>query len=315
LIEDKKAVNVTVISNIPNIIKLISELYPSSQTLLVENNSLKPYDLHKQKLLYRNKFNSIEGCNVYFFFVAYGIIESYAIKILSRKNKIFYKKSVDTSHFKKTNSIKSKLWKLYLGFMLGIQFNPRLIDDNLVFAVSDEFLSQLNVQDIVLLDNIEHVKKRIIDQYHLSNKRVLFTVGGVVEDNLVKKEEYVHKNDILIRYLSDKYGRDQIALKMHPRYTHLFSDEVKFNTIPNYIPGNLIIDNFEIIIGYSSAILFEAANLGKKVYSTLKYFEPNNYKTQNQYVEYLSSNLEKKSTIKFFKELDIFESNHDVFVC
>jgi len=268
-----------------------------------------------QKLFYRKKLNSIEGCNVYFFSVAYGIIESYAIKILSRKNKIFYKKSVDTSHFKKTNSIKSKLWKLYLGFMLGIQFNPRLIDDNLVFAVSDEFLSQLNVQDIVLLDNIEHVKKRIIDQYHLSNKRVLFTVGGVVEDNLVKKEEYVHKNDILIRYLSDKYGRDQIALKMHPRYTHLFSDEVKFNTIPNYIPGNLIIDNFEIIIGYSSAILFEAANLGKKVYSTLKYFEPNNYKTQNQYVEYLSSNLEKKSTIKFFKELDIFESNHDVFVC
>ena len=91
MIEDKKATNVTVISNIPNIIKLISELYPSSQTLLVENNSLKPYDLHKQKLLYRNKFNSIEGCNVYFFFVAYGIIESYAINMLSKKIKYFIK--------------------------------------------------------------------------------------------------------------------------------------------------------------------------------------------------------------------------------
>ena len=52
LIEDKKAVNVTVISNVPNIIRLISELFPSIQTLLVESKSLNPFDLFKQKLFY-----------------------------------------------------------------------------------------------------------------------------------------------------------------------------------------------------------------------------------------------------------------------
>jgi len=303
LIEDKKAVNVTVISNIPNIIKLISELYPSSQTLLVENNSLKPYDLHKQKLLYRNKFNSIEGCNVYFFFVAYGIIESYAINMLSKKNKIFYKKSVDVSHFMGINNLKANIWVKYLKLMLDVPLIPKSVDGKLLFALSDEFLTMLNVRDIELPNNIGIIKKRIADKFKLKNKRVLLAVGGIVDDGIVDKNEYIKKNDPLIRHLIKIFGAGQITLKMHPRYENLYSEEQKLDTIPSCLPGNLIFDQFDIIIGYCSAILFEAANKGKKVYSTLKYFNPLTVKTQNQYIEYLTSNLTATSEINYLVHL------------
>ena len=90
---------------------------------------------------------------------------------------------------------------------------------------------------------------------------------------------------------------------MHPRYENLYSEEQKLDTIPSCLPGNLIFDQFDIIIGYCSAILFEAANKGKKVYSTLKYFNPLTVKTQNQYIEYLTSNLTATSEINYLVHL------------
>ena len=109
LIEYHGSENVSVISNISNIIQLIEEIYPEADVLTVKHKSLRPYDLYKQKLFYRDKLNSIKNSNIYFFFVAYGILESYAIKILSNKNNIFYKRLVDTPNFKLPNSIKAKL--------------------------------------------------------------------------------------------------------------------------------------------------------------------------------------------------------------
>lgn len=299
LIEENNSENVMVISNVTNIIKLISELYPLVNTLFVESNGLMPYALYKQKLFYKNKLKEIKDGNIYFFFVAYGIMESFAIRRLSKKNNIFYKKSVDISHFNISNSIKSKLWKYYLESTLGVEFNTRLVNGKLVFAVSDNFLTQLNVKAIEIPDNIENVEKRIVDQYSLSNKKILFCVGGIVEDGLVGIKEYMQKNDALIKDLYKKYGQNQIVLKMHPRFNKLHSKEKTLYSIPNYIPGNMIIDHFDIIIGYCSAILFEAANKGKKVYSTLKYFRPFDRETQNQYINYLTTNLNPKREINY----------------
>jgi len=307
LIEENNSENVMVISNISNIIKLISELYPLVNTLFVEYKDLMPHNLYKQKLFYKNKLKKIKDGNIYFFFVAYGIMESFAIKRLSKKNNIFYKKSVDISHFNISNSIKSKLWKYYLKSTIGVQFNTRLIDGKLVFAVSENFLTQLNVKPIEIPDNIVNIKNRIVDKFNLSNKKILLCVGGIVEDGLVEKKEYIQKNDLLIKDLYKKYGNNQIALKMHPLFNNLYSDEKKIDRIPSYIPGNLIIGHFDIIIGYSSAILFEAANIGKKVYSTLKYFKPQNKYTQKQYIEYLFLNLVVPSNINYFQNLNEFD--------
>jgi len=309
LIEHHSAENVKVISNIPNVIKLICELYPSGNTLLVESTSLKPFDIYNQKLFYRNKLNSIKNSNIYFFFVAYGILESYAIKMLSKQNKIFYKKSVDVSHFEDCSNIKANIWFKYLKLMLGVPFNPKSVDGKRIFAVSNEFLTMLNFKEFELPDNIGIIKKRIADKFQLKNKKILLAVGGIVEDDLVDEKEYIQKNDNLIKALSSYYGYNQITLKMHPRYKNLYSEEKKLDTIPSHLPGNLIIDQFDIIIGYCSAILFEAANKGKKVYSTLKYFNPLTVKTQYQYIEYLTSNLIVKSKIIFFQKLDDIEKD------
>lgn len=274
LIEKYGAGNVLVISHITNITKFIRELYPEVNVSLMKSGGLRPVSVYQQKYFYKKMLKLITNKNVYFFFVAYGVMESYAIRILSRNNKIFYKKSVDIEHLKQAMSLKSLVWTYYLKLFLGVKFNPKLIDGNLVFTISDKFLSHIGAKDFEIPINIETVKNRIAEKYNLTNKKVLFCVGGIIKDDLIEEYEYVKKNDDLIEVLCQHYEAGEISLKMHPRFNRLYSKEKTLDPIPNHVPGNLIIEYYDIVIGYSSAILFEAANMGKKVLSTLKYFTP-----------------------------------------
>ena len=52
----------------------------------MQSESLLPIDIYKQKLFYKQTFGTITDSNIYFFFAAYGLLESYAISLLSKKN-------------------------------------------------------------------------------------------------------------------------------------------------------------------------------------------------------------------------------------
>ena len=222
----------------------------------------------------------------------------------------FYKKSVDTEHFNQARSVKALLWEYYLQFALGVKFNPKLKEGKLIFAVSDGFLAYIGAKDIAIPDNLGIVKTRIAEKYNMTNKKILFCVGGIIEDNLINQDEYIEKNNGLIEALCKYFRKDEISLKLHPRFTSLYSKEKTLDFIQNHVPGNLIIDHFDIVIGYSSAILFEAANMGKMVLSTLKYFTPLNEQTQNQYIDYLQSNLIGENKIHYFSKLKELEYSY-----
>lgn len=303
LIEKYGARNVLVISNIPNITKFISELYLEVTVILTKSSGLMPISLYQQKKFYKKMLKSIINKNIYFFFVAYGVMESYAIRILCRNNKIFYKRSVEINHLKSARSLKSLLFGYYLKFRLGVKFDRKIIDRNIIFTVSDDFIAHIGAKELVIPDNLSTVKNRIAEKYNLTNKKVLFCIGGIIESNFIDQDEYAKKNDALIEALCQNYGDNGISLKMHPRFNRLYSKEKSLEPIPNYIPGNLIIDYYDIVIGYSSAILFEAANAGKTVVSTLRYFTPLSENTQNKYIDYLQSNLIGENKIHYFSNI------------
>lgn len=84
--------------------------------------------------------------------------------------------------------------------------------------------------------------------------------GSVVADNLVSKEDYEN----IINEIIDFVGTENATIKMHPRFDDMIGKEQELNEMPKYIPGNVIIDAFDIYIGYYSTLLVEAAQMVKR---------------------------------------------------
>jgi len=305
LIEALKEKNVLIITNIYNISKLIKLVYPAASIILAKNSGLTPFNLYMQKQFYRKALRFTKNNDVYFFFVAYGFVESYALKLLSENNKIYYKKSVSIPPPIKQFSLMNNIWKLYLNIMLGVKFDVATTSHgDRRFLTSKSFLDQLCINNFDLPNNMFEVNARLMNMLKITKRKILLLAGGVVEPGVIEKTEYNQKIDSLIDYLLQKYGLDNISIKLHPRFLDLHSQEILLHKIPNYVPGNLILDNFDIIIGYSSSLLFEAANIGIKAISTLDYFKPINQNVREHLRVYLESNLNDGASIIFPNSLN-----------
>ena len=70
---------------------------------------------------------------------------------------------------------------------------------------------------------------------------------------------------------------------------------------------NVILDAFDIYIGYFSTLLVEAAQNGKKVISTLYLMKPQNEASQQRFYEYLENRLNGKGIIYFPKTIEEFK--------
>ena len=75
--------------------------------------------------------------------------------------------------------------------------------------------------------------------------------------------------------------------------------------VPSFIPANLLIYNFKIVIGYNSATLFEAANKSCKVISLLYLLSKNTF-TVKYYKNYLDKNLKVNKKIFYPKTYEQF---------
>lgn len=91
---------------------------------------------------------------------------------------------------------------------------------------------------------------------------------------------------------------------MHPRFDDMIGKEQELNELPKFIPGNVILDAFDIYIGYFSTLLVEAAQNGKKVISTLYLMKPQNEASQQRFYEYLENRLNGKGVIYFPKTIE-----------
>ncbi len=65
------------------------------------------------------------------------------------------------------------------------------------------------------------------------------------------------------------------------------------------MPANILFHSFKFVIGYSSSVLFEAANEGCISISLLNYFKPEEEERKKNYILYLTKNLEEEKKIYF----------------
>jgi hypothetical protein len=208
------------------------------------------------------------------------------------------------NHLKKEYGLKALCGFLIIKIIYRVWLVPKTDGKTLYFSVDSIFLrsvsaSKRNIK--ITSDCGKDIIKENFSEY-INNKKIILLIGGVVENGLVRLEEYEQKNDELIRFLQEQYDLSAICLKAHPRYAKRYSMEIEIDEIPLYVPANLIIQFYDIVISYSSAALFEAANEGKTAISLLNYFEPLSSEIATQYREYLTRNCYRE--MYFPKNMD-----------
>jgi len=303
-----------VVTNNERIKKLFGELYDEGHIILTDgvivpifrkNVILLAFQIYKflvHKHRFKNQFKKFRGANVCFVFVAFGLFESFLIKVLSRNNNIYYKPLVKLDSFKIDTSLKSTLNKFLYKLLLNISISPLKSSTIEIPAVSETFLRQIEVKEFQLPDNMESVNSKLINKYQIPNRKVLILAGFA---DSIDKEDYLPKMNLLIGLLVNKFGLNNIAIKWHPDYLQNYSFEYDLYEIPQYLPGNLLFDHFDIICGHNSAFLFEAANHNITAISTIGYCNKSTH--DDSYKDYLANNLNKGKEIIFFDSLETLE--------
>lgn len=251
------------------------------------------------------KFRGYDNANIYSFSMAFCEFESWLIKKMSVNNHVFYKPAVNIGSLEPDNSIYAKVnvWLRYIFY--GIYFPPVVGPDCTYYTVSNSYLSEINAKGFDLTPELDVVDKKIMSNLGaIKDAKVLILCGGTAGVEC-EKEEYIHKMDALIDFLVEKYGYEALAIKAHPRLSDYHSKENSLKKIPSDIAANLIVSHFDMVIGYATATLIEAARCGVKSVSLLRYFECLNVSEREYYIQYLKRNT--TSSIHFPEVLDDFE--------
>jgi hypothetical protein len=318
LIEESKSNDILLISNIDNIIKQILEIYPEINVLstkkidipVIQRNLFvflkQLINILKKKKIYSTLLNKVNGADIYFFFVAFGIFESWLILNFSNKNKIYYKPEVSIKYFNKSYSFISNTNKLIYKFLFNINFDTLVNNADQYHAVTKTFLSKISANDCIIPNNLKTIKLKISSKYRTIKGKILYSNSFFIPNSNLTIKEFILKNDLLIEFLIKRVGLNNIKLKIHPRYKNKLSLENKLFEIPNYLAGNLICNQFEVVIGDSSSLLYESANLNIFSISTLEYFYMD-IKYINGCKNYLNTNLLRGKSIKYFRNLNELE--------
>jgi len=263
-------------------------------TPLISKNPLQSirnlYFIYKYKKEILVRFNIFRNIDLFFFGVAFCEFESWLIKQLSNTNNIYYKPAVSVQHLNPDQSIQAKIGKWVRRFVYSIDFEPVRSGKRTRYALNYEFLQEIKAREFHIDVNAGSICSKIIDSLQeVRSARILILCGGVI-GTYVEGSEYMRQMDTLISLLVEKFGYDALAIKAHPRFNEYYSKENTLKKIPADIAANLLLSNFDTVIGYSTTTLAEAANAGKKAVSLLRLMDPIDFNVRDYFIEYLNNN-------------------------
>ena len=237
---------------------------------------------------------------VYLFNFAYCEFECWFIKYLYQRHGIIVHYDRETSL---ENLTKFRL-NYYVEFIIQIVYGIRLesltyeTNNNKILNIPTPFFLRTISADCSVIQHKKIIKADILYP-------VVLLIGTIVKENYVTKKEYIYKTDKLIQYLIEKFGKDSIFIKCHPRYNIKYSLEKSLNEIDSKIPGEIIIKKSNVIIGYNSTLISKSASFHKTTISLINY-----YNSAKQLKIDFKKNIESKlysNKFKVFYPHDISE--------
>jgi hypothetical protein len=225
--------------------------------------------------------------NIYIFYNCFALHVSYWLKAKGRSVNIYYSPDINISMWPVKFSPRSILLTFYFKMAYNVWTRPLWRGDNFAPGFSNYFLRRLRISEITIPIKRSIIKQTMAAKFRFSGRKCLLLTGNYIEDNLVSESEYISRNDLLLK----RIGVDNFAVKVHPRFNYLYSLEKNCEIIPYYVPANLLIHLFDCIVGYTTSVLFEAANMGIKSISLLHFFSPTSVQRQKIFRKYLDENL------------------------
>ena len=283
--------------------KLFSELYSSSKVLKLPKLclSIKPFStfmsdlillpFYKRKIL--NKCKEINPKKIIFYYIGWNGFESWLIKRLSKVAQVFHRPKVDMRAIKSNNLFKQAIKTYIFSFIYGIKFKSASFHNYPTITIDKSFLKLVGAKRYDHIFNPKNIRKFISNRFVYSNNiKVLILIGG--EYNL-DRDKYNSIMENIYISLVKHYKSSEIGIKNHPNFPSFNASWAKDSIIiDKLIPASLLCYTSEIVIAYGSAVLYEAADIGKRAISTA-YMIPTKIKgSESNLVQYLLDNSKSK---------------------
>lgn len=258
-----------ILTDIDNIECFFNEVCPDNAEML------RYYQPEGKKILKsrRKLIESTDKYNIHkiiFFHAEFGGIINWFILKKSKDTVICYCKVFNRQPFPKAHGLKAiKSW-LFNRFFNGTSMDILVNNSRLFPSLPDSFFVKVRAENYEIIIDNGIINSFISSKLNILNSgaKVLLLTGSSVAVGYIEEKEYTSKTDALIEAI----GKENIITKCHPRFTDVFGKEKEMVKVPSYIPGNLIVNYFDVCIGNHSTMLVEAAIAGKLAISLLDYY-------------------------------------------
>jgi hypothetical protein len=271
------------------------------------------YNLNLKKKI--NKLLSgYSNSEVFFSFDCIAYQLAYAVKILSKKNTVYFNNTrKDSFLYKIKFSFRGFLNKVYLKAMYGIDsYIVQAPSIKYFLFFSRSFFDEISAKNVLINLNHKLLKKTKKKYLNGKIKKIfLLSMYTDISSNILAKE----KLDLFLKEFTLLVEKKDIYFKIKNLSDKKMPLEKSFYEIPYYIPANICMYHFNVIVGYGSATLFEAANAGIKAISLIDILKTN--ETMNAscfYKKFLLKNLDKNKKIYFPKSMNEFVKNFRHFL-
>ena len=209
---------------------------------------------------------------VVFFHAEFGAMANWLISQLSKKIPVKYCKLYDSIPAPQASFSLCALKIRASEYIYWGQKMDVLVSTCPFPSLPQSFFRKVKSENIKMSVDVAFVNnclKGKLESLGIRGEYVLLT-GTVVHDRYCSAEVYTD----FINSLIETIGKDKVISKCHPRYSDLYGLEQQLPQIPSFIPGNVLIDNYEYYIGFESTLLVEAAVAGKIAISLIDMIQP-----------------------------------------
>ena len=281
-----------ILSDTQNIISFFEKVSLSNCIIVRYNNFSKYFSITPKKELLKS-MRPYKVINLFFFHFDFGCLANWYLKHMSRKTNIFFCKLYNRKPYEKEpfrTCIKSRMFE-YLHYGVWMDYH-----DGGIPSAPVSFYDKIGSKEIVIPIKEDLIRQVVHKMEFIPyNKTLLILAGSILSRSVVDEVAYEKVISEIVR----DYGEDKITVKCHPRYNDMCHKERLLCQIPSFVPGNLLVYNFDLFLGYDSLLLVEAARKGKKAISLLKIIPSNDKTAQIRSYNYLEERLEGKGRIYY----------------
>lgn len=258
------------------------------------------FDIIQGKKELWGKVSTYQLKQVVFFHAEFGGMANWLLKKLSKTVPVYYCKIYDSIPAPHSHDwLRVAKIKLHEYLYWGVNMDV-LQGANAFPSLPNSFFVDVDAQPISMTIDKSLIAKLVssrLSGMNMVGKYVLLT-GTTVHNGYYSEDVYTK----LINSVIEAIGIENMVSKCHPRYSTLYGMESQLTQIPSFIPGNVLIDNYDCYIGFESTLLVEAAVAGKTAISLIDFFPTSELIGKSTHA-FFNSRLEGKGTILFPKNM------------